>query len=203
MSRGCNDVVRGFLELRQDPNCIWTETGDSPLHLALTRRQNEVAKLLLISGADPNSANANGFTPLHIVSAGDLHTVDAGYAEREFVEMAILICNIKNQTLQIDAQDKLGRTPLQLAVASFSPSMVDQLLDCGADLFSFVFPTESQFGNKFMLENSDTDFEAQFSSPVKLLMTTVILAQSTGPNWYPNDHEIFLQVWTVPEGGKS
>ncbi|CAB0038418.1 unnamed protein product [Trichogramma brassicae] len=30
MSRDCKDAVQKFLELGQDPNCIWPETGDRP-----------------------------------------------------------------------------------------------------------------------------------------------------------------------------
>ncbi|KAL7304326.1 hypothetical protein TKK_0003126 [Trichogramma kaykai] len=32
---GCRDVVQKFLEIGQDPNVIWRETDDSPLHLIL------------------------------------------------------------------------------------------------------------------------------------------------------------------------
>ncbi|CAB0030245.1 unnamed protein product [Trichogramma brassicae] len=65
---GVNYIVEKFLELGQDPNCIVRETGDSPLHLALDSDVNvkEVIELLLKNGADPNLANEEGSTPLHI-----------------------------------------------------------------------------------------------------------------------------------------
>ncbi|XP_014220907.1 ankyrin repeat and protein kinase domain-containing protein 1-like [Trichogramma pretiosum] len=109
--QGLQDVVRGFLELGQDPNGIQPGTGDSPLHFAgltplhiiykestakmlfelsneryrpvlVDARDNEgwtalhvalaegckkTAELMLRLGADPNLANAEGETPLHVI----------------------------------------------------------------------------------------------------------------------------------------
>ncbi|CAB0037733.1 unnamed protein product [Trichogramma brassicae] len=55
----------------------------------------------------------------------------------------------ENKTVLIDAKDKEGRTPLQWAVASHKPNDVDSLLDRGADLSGFVYPTESHFNEFF------------------------------------------------------
>ncbi|CAB0041469.1 unnamed protein product [Trichogramma brassicae] len=48
---GCCDIVEKFLEAGQDPNCVWKETGDSPLHLALANANKEVVESLLRNGA--------------------------------------------------------------------------------------------------------------------------------------------------------
>ncbi|CAB0033151.1 unnamed protein product [Trichogramma brassicae] len=139
---GDYDVIKEFLELGQDPNCLWTETGDSPLHLALVIHYyniftKDTIQLLLRSGADLNWANKEGSTPLHVICK------NCGYVRliKEFFE----ITDANQQTILIDAKDKLGRTSLQLSVASLFPDLVDVLLDRGADLSSFVFPTENYF----------------------------------------------------------
>ncbi|CAB0030597.1 unnamed protein product [Trichogramma brassicae] len=108
--------------------------GRTPLHLALLNDNGTVAASLLRRGADPNLANDAGETCLHVISKGH-------HDNLKLVNM--LLNNRKFQPWQIDARDEKGRTPLQLAVARFLPNVVDALLDRGADLFDFVFPTES------------------------------------------------------------
>uniref|UniRef100_A0ABD2W7F6 Uncharacterized protein n=1 Tax=Trichogramma kaykai TaxID=54128 RepID=A0ABD2W7F6_9HYME len=92
--------------------------GRTPLHYALCNCKTGLAEALLRNGADPDLADADGLTPLHI------------------------ICKRK---LTLDVEDKKGRTPLQVAVANLSPRLVGLLLDLGADMSKFVFPSESDF----------------------------------------------------------
>uniref|UniRef100_A0ABD2VWG2 Uncharacterized protein n=1 Tax=Trichogramma kaykai TaxID=54128 RepID=A0ABD2VWG2_9HYME len=113
--------------------------GRTPLHLALNKRhRRRLVELLLRHGADPNSVDhEEGQTPLHILSKY--------YYSTDRARMFFQINDEKNQEVRVDAKDKLGRTPLQWAVAKLLPSMVDLLLDRGADLANFVFPTEDYF----------------------------------------------------------
>ncbi|CAB0038610.1 unnamed protein product [Trichogramma brassicae] len=216
--RDCEDVVEKFLELGQDPNCLVPETGDSPLHLSLKDTNVKIFELLLRNGANPNLANINGSTPLHVIvkktnsvdlarmlfelsaekyqplqiDARDkfgctpLQSALALSGKKQTIEMLIrngadpnstneygstylhIICQSRclklegnsletlfeacdntRQTLQVDAVDNLGRTPLQWAVANFLPRTVNLLLDRGADVSKFIFPTESYFGESF------------------------------------------------------
>ncbi|CAB0041185.1 unnamed protein product [Trichogramma brassicae] len=211
---GCNDVVKKFLKLGQNPKQLVPETGDSPLHLALAGGRMEVVKLLLKHGANPNLKNKNEKTPFHISwvfcdddsvekffkiidnirqtvqidakdNSGDTPLHSAVYFNKQKTVEALLrrgadpnsangegltplhyICkdpneygmaelffkvnDETNQLVQVDALDELGRTPLQYAVAGFSPDTVDVLLDHGADLSRFVFPTESYYGDCFL-----------------------------------------------------
>ncbi|CAB0029390.1 unnamed protein product [Trichogramma brassicae] len=105
MTWNCQDLVRKFLERGQvDPNLIWPETGDSPLHLSVHHERKDSAVILMRNGADPNLANKGGLTPLHMsVRSG----IDANTVRTLFK-----ICEDMKQPLQVNAQDNLGNTPL-------------------------------------------------------------------------------------------
>ncbi|CAB0032647.1 unnamed protein product [Trichogramma brassicae] len=137
------------------------ELGNTPLHLALTHGNEKLSELLLKRNADPNLANAEGSTCLHIVCMED----DAD----DLAEMLFKISDEKNQPLRVDAEDNLGRTPLQWAVASLMPSVVDLLLDHGADLSSFLFPSHDYFGKGFDPRN-------EYSGNFKLILASGALA---------------------------
>ncbi|CAB0042710.1 unnamed protein product [Trichogramma brassicae] len=143
---GLSDIVEQFLEIGQSPDCLVPLTGNSPLHLALYRSQYTVARVLLKNGADINLANSDGLTALHIAC---LHCHD-----HLLVKMSLRMYDDRHETVQIDARDKLGRTPLQWAVANLLPNMVDILLDHGADLSRFSFPTEDYFAERFKSQNA-------------------------------------------------
>ncbi|XP_023314164.1 uncharacterized protein LOC111693563 [Trichogramma pretiosum] len=59
------------------------------------------------------------------------------------MEKFLDICDDFQATIQVDAQNESGFTPLQNAVESLKPNVVDVLLDRGADLSRFVFPIEN------------------------------------------------------------
>ncbi|CAB0037552.1 unnamed protein product [Trichogramma brassicae] len=214
-SYGCVEVVEKFIKLGQDPNLLGSKKGCySPLHLTLKYNRRKVAELLLRKGADPNSVNNKGSTPLHIICQRDdddslaemffkindekhqtvqidardkwgntpLHGAVAS-GHQELTELLLrrganlnlansegltplhIICKRSpnhrlaqkffdvnddlKQAMQVNARDKMGHTPLQWAVANFLPDVVDLLLDHGADMSSFVFPTENHFETIF------------------------------------------------------
>ncbi|CAB0042764.1 unnamed protein product [Trichogramma brassicae] len=126
--------------------------GNTPLHSAILKwRHIKAAKWLLRRGADPNLANVEGSTALHIICQikYDLYF----YADPDdVVQLLFKINDDKHQLVQVDAVDHLGRTPLQWAVANHLPDVVDALLDHGADLSSFVFPDSSYFGEKIKID---------------------------------------------------
>ncbi|CAB0040283.1 unnamed protein product [Trichogramma brassicae] len=205
---GCDDVVKKFLELGQNPNCLephrtWTswfvlmhfktefearwlmkngsinlwsayeskpltfhnvhifrstaitfcETingmyqpaqievmwnlRQTPLHLALLRGNKNMIELLLRSGADPNLSGEDGWTPLHRICMK--------YDYEDSLDLFFKINDELNQPVQVDVRDELGRTPLQYAVVNLAPGLIEFLLDRGADLAYFVFPTQSHF----------------------------------------------------------
>ncbi|CAB0038609.1 unnamed protein product [Trichogramma brassicae] len=68
---GLDEFVEKFLEHGHDPNCLVTETGDSPLHLtpaaSFIIMKKKIVQKLLESGANPNLVNKDGLTPLHVL----------------------------------------------------------------------------------------------------------------------------------------
>ncbi|XP_014237904.2 uncharacterized protein LOC106659740 [Trichogramma pretiosum] len=135
--------------------------GNTPLHVALSYYGSGLllASLLLRRGADPNSVNDKGETLLHIIAKQGLGE------ERIF----ITIKERSQQTVRIDARDNLGRTALEWAVASCSPPAVKSLLEYGADVSGFVFPTAASY-------DYPTSFPVQYCSVIRLAVATGLLA---------------------------
>ncbi|CAB0032583.1 unnamed protein product [Trichogramma brassicae] len=128
------EAVRRFLELGQDPDVV--DSDISPLQKALWCNRGEVAELLLRGGANPNKYTT---TSLHILISSPMN--NGAFAERFFK-----ITKEMNQLVDVNVKNENNPwccTPLESAVASLLPNVVDLLLDNGADLSSFVFPPES------------------------------------------------------------
>uniref|UniRef100_A0ABD2W6L0 Uncharacterized protein n=1 Tax=Trichogramma kaykai TaxID=54128 RepID=A0ABD2W6L0_9HYME len=158
-----DDFLETFFEIVDDVQQIDArdESGNAPLHLATESGNANSIESLLRKGADPNLANAEGSTALRIVCMDD----DAD----DLAEMLFEISGEKNQPLRLDAEDNLERTPLQWAAASLNPSVIDLLLDYGADLESFVFPDRDYFGKGFDPRN-------EYSGNFKLILASGALA---------------------------
>uniref|UniRef100_A0ABD2XUI9 Uncharacterized protein n=1 Tax=Trichogramma kaykai TaxID=54128 RepID=A0ABD2XUI9_9HYME len=137
------DMLKYFLDINDEIQQTvhinaQDKKGNTPLHLALQAGHQKMAEYLLERGADPYLVNARGFTALHTIcnDRRDRHALAKTFFK---------ICKAKHQLVQVDARDKLGLTPLQLAVANLSWKTVDVLLKRGADLSSFVLPTIDLF----------------------------------------------------------
>ncbi|CAB0028370.1 unnamed protein product [Trichogramma brassicae] len=163
---GCDDVVEKFLELGQDPNLLVTKTGHSPLHFALFWGHKKTSELLLRNGADPNSANKKGNTPLHIICQRS--------DDDDLLKIFFEIVDDIDQSVQIDARDKSGLTPLQWAVLNFLPNVVDVLLDRGADLSSFVFPAATYSRERTEFKH---DFHGMDEFKMKLVPDTMAVVE--------------------------
>ncbi|XP_023313708.1 ankyrin-1-like [Trichogramma pretiosum] len=115
--------------------------GNTPLHMSLGLSKKKSTELLLRRGADQNLANEDGSTPLHIIC----QTKD----DDDLTKTYIKVNDDIQPTLQVDAVDKMGRTPLQWAVANLKTNVVEVLLNHRADLSDFVFPTENYFAENY------------------------------------------------------
>ncbi|KAL7286486.1 hypothetical protein TKK_0019223 [Trichogramma kaykai] len=140
--------------------------GQTPLHLALTNDKKDLTEFLLGRGVNPNVADAEGLTPLHIICQ---NARDTGLPEKFFV-----IMNKQRQTVQVDAVDKWGRTPLQLVVANLLPRAVDVLLDRGADLSNFVFLTEGPSTSRPRPLEFSTNFKLNLASRAMIVVESLI-----------------------------
>ena len=92
------------------------ETGDTPLHWAVSTRFETTVAALLAAGADVDATNAEGDTPLHRAA---LEGPDA-------VVAALIAAGA-----DVNARNKDGETPLHAAVESRSLATIDVLLAAG------------------------------------------------------------------------
>uniref|UniRef100_A0ABD2X6G6 Uncharacterized protein n=1 Tax=Trichogramma kaykai TaxID=54128 RepID=A0ABD2X6G6_9HYME len=149
-SAGCDEVVTKFLELGQDPNLLVRKTGDSPLHLAVKNEHEMVALMLLKHGADPNLVNGSSHTPLHVIGNDDL------------LKLVLKIgSDDKHRKVQIDARDKFGYTPLNLAVRYSRRDLAETLLRHGANANS-VNVDDSTPLHIIALRKKDDDLAEEF-----------------------------------------
>lgn len=107
----------------------WIYPGDTLLHLAAAGYRVDVVRLLLLAGADPNSAkNHRKSTPLHYAADGFI----TGPAWNQDQQVATLACLVESGA-RIHAQDMNGATPLHRAVRTRCAAAVKFLLQAGAD----------------------------------------------------------------------
>ncbi|CAB0044602.1 unnamed protein product [Trichogramma brassicae] len=153
-----DDTMQLFFQINEDRGRTVQidardKMGRTPLHTALAYGNDALAERLLRRGADPNLATANGSTPLHWICG-------RGQMAHRWAEKFFEINRELDQVIQVDARDKSGLTPLQLAVLNLAPDMIDLLLDNGADLSSFVFPTVSgYFDQSFPLGRNNNEMK--------------------------------------------
>ena len=107
----------------------WIYAGDTALHLAAAGYRLEIVRLLVATGADPNStANHRRSGPLHYAADGYI-TGPAWDPDRQ---VKTIRCLLERGAL-INAQDKNGAAPLHRAVRTRCAAAVRCLLEAGSD----------------------------------------------------------------------
>ncbi len=91
----------------------------TPLMLSISKRQHNLAKILIEKGADINAKDSSGQTALfYAINAGD-------------ARIAKLLIE---RGSEINASDANGRTPLLLAILKNRPGIAKLLIEKGADV---------------------------------------------------------------------
>jgi ankyrin repeat protein len=101
--------------------------GDTALHFAAAGYKTDIAKDLILHGADPGARNRRGAEPLHYASSGN-----PGSAHWNPAAQAATITFLIRSGSRPDATDKSGVTPLHRAVRTRCAAAVRALLENGA-----------------------------------------------------------------------
>ncbi|XP_061672133.1 neurogenic locus notch homolog protein 1-like isoform X3 [Syngnathoides biaculeatus] len=114
------NVINDFIYQGASLHNQTDRTGETALHLAARYARSDAAKRLLEASADANIQDNMGRTPLHAAVAADAQGV-----------FQILI---RNRATDLDARMQDGTTPLILAARLAVEGMVDELINCHADV---------------------------------------------------------------------
>ncbi|XP_023314785.1 ankyrin-3-like [Trichogramma pretiosum] len=160
--------------------------GNTPLHLALDNGLIDTIESLLRNGADPNLSNAEGRTPLHVAC-------DRVVKDDSLIDLFFKVNDELNRTVRVDARDDKGNTALQLAVENVFPSAVDVLLNRGADLTEFVFPSATCLIDKFRARVSSI-FYVWYESKLRLVVSALMCAERLEVAGYRLDRSAALTI---------
>ena len=186
------DSSRSFQDQRSRPRLatIADEKGTQPIHLAACIHETTTLQLLLDAGAELNSRDSSGCTPLvYATRTGSLPLV-------EF---------ILNRAADVNTQDVNGQTPLMIASRLGHMASAQALLDAGADRHrrdrreNCAIHVAAEYGHLNILEllylaTEDTELENEYGErPLHLAaynnQNIVVKALLSVPN-------CFVNVWT-------
>lgn len=118
-----------------DVNEIKSRIGFAPLHLSAVFGCNDIVKLLLKNGADPNLKNKIGKTPLSIIAGTD------EYGDN------VSICKLLiSKGADVITKDKHGHTPLMAAAKGGNVSICKLFISKGANVNAKDKPNGFQNG---------------------------------------------------------
>ncbi|KAL7305444.1 hypothetical protein TKK_0002185 [Trichogramma kaykai] len=177
----CVYAARQFIHNGLSPDYYPDERIDPPLHLALKYHEfnferTPMIKMLLRRGANPNLATAEGTRPLHVICR-------KFYDGAELAQQFFKLNDELRQSVDCNVADVWGRTPLQWAVASLSPELIDLLVYRGADWDGFVFPDQS-----LILEAYERQHRLRYRFGFKLKLA--MRARLVDEYLYDHDYEL-------------
>jgi len=115
------DVVAHLVFTYPDAVNYYAEDGFTPLGLACYFGQHEIARYLVLKGADVNMPSNNGFNvfPIHSAAAGNY---------TDIVQLLI------ESGANVNVKQQAGATPLHSAAQNGNPDMLILLLQAGAEI---------------------------------------------------------------------
>lgn len=119
-SDGTATVIADLVAQGADLNATTDKSGETSLHLAARYARSDAAKRLLDAGADANSQDNTGRTPLHSAVAADA--------------MGVFQILLRNRATNLNARMHDGTTPLILAARLATEGMVEDLINADADI---------------------------------------------------------------------
>ena len=119
-SRGLHKMVNVLLENGAKIHDKEPDTENTPLHFAVENRHDNVVETLLKLGADVDTKNIHGYTPLMTAFSQN--------------QIAIAKMLLKNNANLKEATDKLGTNPLHIAVKKGHLDLIALLIEHGADI---------------------------------------------------------------------
>ena len=114
----CTDIIVAFVTHGMKVNEIKDEQGRSLLHNAISYNNIELVKWLLTKGADVNSRDEQGYSPLHDAMTGNV----------EIVKLLI------ENGAEVNSKDNSGNTPMHRIKYSNHDEKLNLLLKAGADI---------------------------------------------------------------------
>ncbi|PPQ63235.1 hypothetical protein CVT24_005695 [Panaeolus cyanescens] len=122
VSAGHENVVRELIGAGADVNGK-NDKGLTPLHYAASKSRIDIGKLLISRGADTNARDKANQLPLHRAAT----TGSIG-----FIRMLLESSSPSNK-LRLNTADRVGNTPLHLAMDSAHAEAAILLINAGAD----------------------------------------------------------------------
>ena len=119
-SDGTAAVIADLVAQGADLNATTDKSGETSLHLAARYARADAAKRLLDAGADANSQDNTGRTPLHSAVAADA--------------VGVFQILLRNRATNLNARMHDGTTPLILAARLATEGMVQLLMNSDADI---------------------------------------------------------------------
>lgn len=119
-SDGTAAMIADLVAQGADLNATTDKSGETSLHLAARFARADAAKRLLDAGADANSQDNTGRTPLHSAVAADA--------------MGVFQILLRNRATNLNARMHDGTTPLILAARLATEGMVEDLINADADI---------------------------------------------------------------------
>ncbi|XP_023317606.1 uncharacterized protein LOC111694286 [Trichogramma pretiosum] len=115
------------------------KVGNRPIHLALKTEQRGIAMILVAKGADVNSVNKDGSSPLHMICQAKNYNDEED--EETLVDFFFQLCSRYQKQIDVNAIDESGRTSLHWAIENLMPRTVETLRRHDAKLKVFQFST--------------------------------------------------------------